>query len=70
VILDKGKVLLKQAYYCILKAELSIFLTLVQASVTLLLKANNLFTPKKLNKLAAQLAIALGLAIETIEKPD
>jgi hypothetical protein len=63
-------VLLKQAHYRILKAELNTFLALVQASVALLLKADNLFTSKKLNKLTAQLAIALSLAIETIEKPD
>jgi hypothetical protein len=36
----------------------------------LLLKANDLFTLKKLDKLAAQLAIALGLAIETVKKLD
>jgi hypothetical protein len=63
-------VLLKQVYYRILKTELSTFLALIQASVTLLLKANDLFTSKKLNKLAAQLAIALGSAIETVGKPD
>jgi hypothetical protein len=70
VILGRGKVLLKQAHYRILEAEFSTFLALVQASVTLLLKADNLFTPKKLDKLAAQLATALGLAIETVRKPD
>jgi hypothetical protein len=70
VILGRGKVLLEQAHYCILEAELSTFLALVQASVTLLLKADNLFTPKKLDKLAAQLAIALGSAIKTVKKPD
>jgi hypothetical protein len=63
-------VLLKQAYYRILETELSTFLALVQASVTLLLKADNLFTPKELDKLVAQLATALGLAIETVKKPD
>jgi hypothetical protein len=36
----------------------------------LLLKADDLFTPKKLDKLAAQLATALGSAIKTVEKPD
>jgi hypothetical protein len=70
VILGKGKVLLKQVYYCILKAELNTVSALVQASVTLLLKADDLFTLKKLDKLTAQLAITLGLAIETIKKPD
>jgi hypothetical protein len=70
VISGKGKVLLKQAHYCIPEAELSTFLALVQASVTLLLKADNLFTPKKLNKLVTQLTTALSSAIETIEKPD
>jgi hypothetical protein len=70
VILGKEKVLLKQAHYHILKAKLSTFSALVQASVTLLLKADNLFTSKKLDKLAAQLATALGLVIETVEKPD
>jgi hypothetical protein len=70
VILGREKVLLEQAHYCILEAELNTFLALVQASVALLLKANNLFTPKKLDKLAAQLATALGSAIETVEKPD
>jgi hypothetical protein len=70
VILGKGKVLLKQAYYCILKAELNTFLALVQASVALLPKVDNLSTLKELDKLAAQLAIALGLAIKTVEKPD
>jgi hypothetical protein len=70
VILGKGKVLLEQAYYRISEAELSTFLALVQASVTLLLKADNLFILKELNKLAAQLAIALGLAIKTVKKPD
>jgi hypothetical protein len=53
VILGRGKVLLKQVHYCIPEAELSTFLALVQASVTLLLKADDLFTPKKLNELAA-----------------
>jgi hypothetical protein len=70
VILGRGKVLLKQAYYCISEAELSTFLALVQASVALLLKADNLFTPKELDKLATQLATALGSAIETVGKPD
>jgi hypothetical protein len=70
VILGKGKVLLEQAHYRISKAELSTFLALVQASVVLLPKANNLFTPKELDKLAAQLVIALGLAIKTVGKPD
>jgi hypothetical protein len=63
-------VLLEQVYYCILEAELSTFLALVQASVALLLKANDLFTPKELDKLAAQLVTALGLAIKTVKKPD
>jgi hypothetical protein len=53
VILGKKKVLLKQAHYRISKAELSIFLALVQASVALLPKANNLFTSKELDKLTA-----------------
>jgi hypothetical protein len=53
VILSRGKVLLKQAHYYIPEAELSTFLALVQASVALLLKTDNLSTPKKLNKLAA-----------------
>jgi hypothetical protein len=70
MILGRRKVLLKQVYYCILKAELSTFLALVQASVTLLLKADDLFTLKKLNKLAAQLITAFGSAIETVEKLD
>jgi predicted regulator of Ras-like GTPase activity (Roadblock/LC7/MglB family) len=63
-------VLLKQAHYRIPKAKLSTFLALVQASVVLLLKADNLSTPKELNKLAAQLATALSLAIKTVEKLD
>ena len=62
--------LLKQVHYCILKAELSTFSALVQASVALLLKADDLFTLRELDKLAAQLAIALGLTIKTVEKPD
>jgi hypothetical protein len=70
VIPGKGKVLLEQAHYRIPEAELSIFLALVQASVALLSKADNLFTPKELDKLAAQLATALGSAIETVGKPD
>jgi hypothetical protein len=53
VILGKRKVLLKQVHYCILKAKLSTFLALVQASVALLLKANDLFTSKELDKLTA-----------------
>jgi hypothetical protein len=57
-------------HYYISKAELSTFSALVQASVALLLKADDLFTLKKLDKLTAQLAIALGLAIKTVEKPD
>jgi hypothetical protein len=36
----------------------------------LLLKANNFFTLKKLDKLTAQLTIALSLAIKTVRKPD
>jgi hypothetical protein len=63
-------VLLKQAHYYILKAELNTFLALIQASVTLLPKADNLSTPKKLDKLATQLATVLGLAIKTVKKPD
>jgi hypothetical protein len=63
-------VLLKQVYYYILKTKLSTFLALIQASVTLLSKADNLFTSKKLDKLTAQLTTALSLAIKTIEKPD
>jgi hypothetical protein len=70
VILGRGKVLLKQVHYYIPEAELSTFLALVQASVALLLKADNLFTSKELDKLAAQLATALGLAIKTVRKPD
>jgi hypothetical protein len=70
VILGRGKVLLEQAYYRIPEAELSTFSALVQASVALLPKADNLFTPKELDKLAAQLATALGSAIETVRKPD
>jgi hypothetical protein len=70
IIPGKGKVLLKQAHYHISETELSTFLALIQASVTLLSKTDNLFTPKKLNKLTAQLAIALGSAIETVKKPD
>ena len=70
VIPGKKKVLLEQAHYRIPEAELSTFSALVQASVALLPKADNLFTPKELDKLAAQLAIALGLAIETVGKPD
>jgi hypothetical protein len=70
VILGRRKVLLKQIYYYILKAKLNTFLALIQASVTLLLKANNLFILKKLDKLVAQLAIALSLAIKTIRKLD
>jgi hypothetical protein len=70
VILGRGKVLLEQAHYRILEAELSTFSALVQASVALLLKADNLFTPKELDKLVAQLATALGSAIETVGKPD
>jgi hypothetical protein len=57
-------------YYYILKTKLSTFLALVQASVTLFLKAANLFTSKKLDKLITQLAIALSLAIKTVKKPD
>jgi galactokinase len=53
VISERRKVLLKQAHYCILKAELSTFSALVQASVALLSKTNNLFTSKELDKLAA-----------------
>jgi hypothetical protein len=63
-------VLLKQVYYCILEAKLSTFLALVQASVTLLLKANNLFISKELDKLTAQLTTALSSAIKIVEKPD
>jgi hypothetical protein len=63
-------VLLKQVHYRIPKAELSTFLALVQASVALLLKADDLFTSKKLDELATQLATALGSAIETVGKPD
>jgi hypothetical protein len=70
VILSKGKMLLKQAHYRISETELSTFLALIQASVALLPKADNLFTLKKLNKLAAQLAIVLSTAIKTIRKPD
>jgi hypothetical protein len=70
VILGRGKVLLEQVYYYILEAELNTFSALVQASVTLLLKADDLFILKKLDKLAAQLAIALGSAIKTVRKPD
>jgi hypothetical protein len=70
VILGKEKVLLKQTHYRILKAKLSTFSALIQASVALLSKADNLFTPKKLNKLVVQLAIALGSAIKTVRKPD
>jgi hypothetical protein len=36
----------------------------------LLLKADDLSTPKELDELAAQLAIALGSAIETVKKLD
>jgi hypothetical protein len=70
VILGKGKVLLEQVHYRIPEAELSTFSALVQASVALLLKADNLFTLKKLDELAAQLTTALGSAIETVRKPD
>jgi hypothetical protein len=70
VILSRRKVLLEQAHYYILETELSTFSALIQASVTLLLKADNFFTAKKLNKLTAQLAIALSLAIKTVKKPD
>jgi hypothetical protein len=70
VILGRGKVLLEQVHYCIPEAELSTFLALVQASVALLLKADDLSTLKELDKLAAQLATALGSAIETVGKPD
>jgi hypothetical protein len=70
VIPGREKVLLEQAHYRILEAELSTFLALVQASVALLLKTDNLFTPKELDKLVAQLATALGSAIKTVEKPD
>jgi hypothetical protein len=70
VILGRGKVLLEQVYYRILKTELNTFLALVQASVTLLSKADNLFTFKELDKLAAQLATALSSAIKTVKKPD
>jgi hypothetical protein len=57
-------------HYRILKTELSTFLALVQVSVTLLLKADDLFILKKLNELTAQLATVFGLAIKTVEKPD
>jgi hypothetical protein len=70
VILGRGKVLLKQAHYRIPETKLNTFLTLVQANVALLLKADNLFTPKKLDKLVTQLAITLSLAIKTVGKPD
>jgi hypothetical protein len=40
-------------YYCISEAELSTFLALVQASVVLLSKADDLFTSKELDELAA-----------------
>jgi hypothetical protein len=70
VILGKRKVLLKQVHYCILEAELNTFLALVQASVALLPKTNDLFIFKKLDKLAAQLTIALSSAIKTVGKPD
>jgi hypothetical protein len=36
----------------------------------LLLKADNPFIFKKLNKLMVQLVITLSLAIKTVEKPD
>jgi hypothetical protein len=70
VIPGREKVPLKQAHYHIPKAELSTFSALVQASVALLPKADNLFTPKELDELAAQLTTALGSAIETVGKPD
>jgi hypothetical protein len=70
VILGKGKVPLEQVHYHIPEAELNTFLALVQASVALLPKADDLFIPKELNELAAQLATALGSAIETVRKPD
>jgi hypothetical protein len=70
VILNREKVLLKQVHYCILETELSTFLTLVQASVILFLKADNFFTFKKLDKLMAQLIITLSLAIKTVKKLD
>jgi hypothetical protein len=63
-------VLLKQVYYRILEAKLNTFLALIQASVALLLKADDFFTLKELDELAAQLAIVLGLAIEIVKKPD
>jgi hypothetical protein len=63
-------VLLKQVYYHILETKLNIFLALVQVSVALLSKADNLSTPKELDKLVAQLATALGSAIKTIGKLD
>jgi hypothetical protein len=63
-------VLLEQVHYYILEVKLNTFLALVQASVALLLKADDLFIFKKLDKLTAQLATALGLAIETVKKPD
>jgi hypothetical protein len=52
VISGREKVLLKQVHYCILEAELSTFSALVQASVALLLKANNLSISKELDELA------------------
>jgi hypothetical protein len=61
---------LEQVHYYILETELSTFLALVQASVALFLKADDLFILKKLDKLVAQLVTALGLAIETVRKPD
>jgi hypothetical protein len=70
VISGRGKVLLKQVHYRIPEAKLSTFSALIQASVALLLKADDLFTLKKLDELVAQLAITLGSAIETVEKPD
>jgi hypothetical protein len=57
-------------HYRIPEAELSTFSALVQASVALLPKADDLSTPKELDELAAQLATALGSAIETVGKPD
>jgi hypothetical protein len=70
VIPGREKMPLKQVHYRIPETELSTFLALVQASVALLLKADNLSILKELDKLAAQLATTLSLAIETIEKPD